>query len=312
MGNQALTKICLLEDFETQKRNSANKLREIFRHGVRDPNARETRDTVGVLRFLRSEPVESADSRTSDRDGLDAFSSETTACAPASSSRVVDLRIVVAVLSAVVLLEAVPAALWLTDRLVADGEPETLPATVPTIALPAIIAAAPCEPAMPAEPRPAPAAVSAAAAVGSGSAARALVAGMLAATAPVPMKIYERGRLLGTTEAASTMVGAGVHDLEFVNESVGFRVRRMVSVQAGQTTSIRLDAPAGTLNVNAVPWAEVWIDNERVGETPIGNLRTTIGQHEVTFRHPEFGERRTTVLVTLTGPARISMDMRSK
>ena len=126
------------------------------------------------------------------------------------------------------------------------------------------------------------------------------------------MKIYERGRLLGTTEAASTMVGAGVHDLEFVNESVGFRVRRMVSVQAGQTTSIRLDAPAGTLNVNAVPWAEVWIDNERVGETPIGNLRTTIGQHEVTFRHPEFGERRTTVLVTLTGPARISMDMRSK
>jgi hypothetical protein len=64
--------------------------------------------------------------------------------------------------------------------------------------------------------------------------------------------------------------------------------------------------------VNALPWAEVWLDNRRIGETPIGNLQTGIGVHEVLFRHPELGERKTTVLVTLKGPARVSMDLREK
>ena len=53
--------------------------------------------------------------------------------------------------------------------------------------------------------------------------------------------------------------------------------------------------PNGTLSINAQPWAEVWVDGERVGETPIGNLSRRIGTHEVLFRHPDLGERRETV-----------------
>jgi hypothetical protein len=61
-----------------------------------------------------------------------------------------------------------------------------------------------------------------------------------------------------------------------------------------------------------VPWAEVWIDGEKAGDTPIGNLQTTIGKHDVVFRHPELGETRQSVTVTLLGPARLSVDMRKK
>ena len=50
--------------------------------------------------------------------------------------------------------------------------------------------------------------------------------------------------------------------------------------------------------VNALPWAEVSIDGERVGETPIGSVQVPIGTHEVVFRHPDLGERRTTATVT--------------
>jgi serine/threonine-protein kinase len=67
--------------------------------------------------------------------------------------------------------------------------------------------------------------------------------------------------------------------------------------------------PRATLSVNATPWAQVWLDGESVGDTPIGNLTTTVGSHELIFRHPQLGEKRVTTLVTLKEPARVAIDM---
>ena len=133
-------------------------------------------------------------------------------------------------------------------------------------------------------------------------------AGSVSVVAPVPMQVYAKGRLIGTTKAKTITLPVGNHDLDFVSEDVGYRAKRSVAVHAAQTIQVRLEAPMGMLSVNATPWAEVWIDNQRIGETPIGNFRAAIGQREVLFRHPKFGERRATVLVTLKQPARISMD----
>jgi hypothetical protein len=106
------------------------------------------------------------------------------------------------------------------------------------------------------------------------------------------------------------MVSAGRHEIEIVNEAVGYRVTRTLQVTAGKVSAVKLEMPQGTLSINAQPWAEVWLDGERVGETPIGNLSVTIGSHSVLFRHPEFGERHSTALVTAKGPVRLSVDMR--
>ena len=71
--------------------------------------------------------------------------------------------------------------------------------------------------------------------------------------------------------------------------------------------------PAGSSeSAHAIPWAEAWVDGERVGETPIGSVQVSIGPHEVVFRHPELGERRVITTVTLAGPAKVSVDMRKK
>jgi hypothetical protein len=64
--------------------------------------------------------------------------------------------------------------------------------------------------------------------------------------------------------------------------------------------------------INAQPWAEVFIDGERVGETPIGNVPVPIGTHEVRFRHPELGEQVVRSTVTLGTPARLSVDLRKR
>ena len=106
------------------------------------------------------------------------------------------------------------------------------------------------------------------------------------------------------------MVAAGRHEIHLVSETLGYRVTRVVQVMPGKVASINIDLPNGVVNLNATPWAEVWIDGQRVGETPIGNLSVPIGPHEVVFRHPQFGEKRHAISVTLAGPARVSVDMK--
>jgi serine/threonine-protein kinase len=71
-----------------------------------------------------------------------------------------------------------------------------------------------------------------------------------------------------------------------------------------------IELPKGTVNFNATPWAEVFIDGKHVGETPIGNLEVSIGPHEVVFRHPQFGEKRHAVSVTAGVPVRLSVAMK--
>lgn len=136
------------------------------------------------------------------------------------------------------------------------------------------------------------------------------VSGWLSIKAPVAMELREGGRLLGTSEADRIMMTAGRHDLEIVNETLGYRSTRTVQVPPGKVTALNIDLPQGAINVNASPWAEVWIDGRRVGETPIGNLPIAIGPHEVVFRHPQFGEKHQAISVTLSAPVRVSVDMK--
>ncbi len=136
------------------------------------------------------------------------------------------------------------------------------------------------------------------------------VSGWVAVKAPFTMEIREQGRLLGTTDADRLMLAAGRHELDLVNDTLGYRASRAVVVAPGKVAAIALDLPMGVINLNAAPWAEVWIDGKRVGETPIGNLSVSIGPHEVVFKHPQLGEKRQAISVTLGSPVRLSVDMK--
>ena len=140
----------------------------------------------------------------------------------------------------------------------------------------------------------------------------AAVSGWVSVAAPVELQLYENRKLLGTSQNDRVMIAAGRHQIELVNETVGYRTTRSVQVTAGKVSPIKIDWPKGTIAINAVPWAEVWIDGEKVGETPIGNLALSIGPHEILFRHPELGEQRYASTVTLNAPARVSVDLRKK
>jgi hypothetical protein len=136
------------------------------------------------------------------------------------------------------------------------------------------------------------------------------VSGWISVASPAEVQIYEDGRLLGTSRADRIMVSAGTHTFEVVNEALGFRLTYSVNVPAGKVAVVPLEWPKGTMAINANPWAEVWVDGERVGETPIGSISVPLGTHEVVFRHPQLGERIVRTTVTATAPARVSMDFK--
>ena len=134
--------------------------------------------------------------------------------------------------------------------------------------------------------------------------------GWLTVSSPVVAEIREGGTLLGTTNAPRLLIPAGEHHLEISNPAFGYRVERTIRIRARQSLTITLEVPHGKLHVNALPWAEVWIDGERMGDTPLGNISLPIGTHELLLRHPVFGDRRQQVAVGLDGPARIGVNLR--
>jgi hypothetical protein len=136
--------------------------------------------------------------------------------------------------------------------------------------------------------------------------------GWISINSPVAVQVFEGSRLIGTSEMDRIMLSGGEHELEVTADALGFRATRRVRVSAGQTAVVAVEVPRAPLSINAVPWAEVFIDGNRVGETPLGNLQQTLGQHEIVFRHPQLGERRMTATVTLKDINRVTMDMRQR
>jgi len=132
------------------------------------------------------------------------------------------------------------------------------------------------------------------------------------AAAPVDVQLFEGGRFLGSSRIDRIMLPTGRHELDIVNDALGFQERRVVQVTTGQVSSIRLNWPTGSLSINAVPWAQAFVDGAPVGETPIANMKVPIGPHEIMFRHPQLGESRASVTVTSRETAKVGVDLRAK
>jgi PEGA domain len=132
--------------------------------------------------------------------------------------------------------------------------------------------------------------------------------GWLALFAPVVLDVSEDGKSLGTTEDKRLMIAPGHHKLTLTNRELGYSAVQEVDVDAGQVTSLTID-PRGTANFNAIPWAEVWMDGRKLGDTPLASLPVPLGVRDFIFKHPEHGERRVTMTVRADEPAVVSVDL---
>jgi hypothetical protein len=68
-------------------------------------------------------------------------------------------------------------------------------------------------------------------------------------------------------------------------------------------------ATSGAANFTATPWAEVWMNGKKLGETPLMNHPVPLGKREFVFKHPRLGERRVTATIRADSVASVSVDM---
>jgi hypothetical protein len=134
-------------------------------------------------------------------------------------------------------------------------------------------------------------------------------AGWLSVASEFELQVLQDGSQIGTSRTEKLMMAAGTYNLEFSNDALGFSVTKSVKVTPGQVTRVSVPIPDGTLSVNATPWAEVFVDGNRIGDTPIGNVALKAGQHELIFRNPKNGEKKQTVVVRPGQSARVTIDM---
>jgi len=132
--------------------------------------------------------------------------------------------------------------------------------------------------------------------------------GWISMQTPFEMQILDRGRLVGTTSSERIMLPVGPHDLELVSAAFEFKAQVKVHVQAGQTVNVPVTLPNGSLSISAVPWADVWLNGQPVGQTPLGHVAVPIGEHTVMWRHPQLGERTQKVRVTTHTATRVGVD----
>ena len=131
--------------------------------------------------------------------------------------------------------------------------------------------------------------------------------GWLAVFAPIVLDVSEGGVSVGTTEQNRLMLAPGHHSLTLSNKDLGYSAVQEVDVTAGEVTSLTIN-PVGAVNFNAVPWAEVWLDGHKIGETPIANMQLPLGAREFVFKNSQLGERRATATIRGDKPTAVSMD----
>ena len=142
------------------------------------------------------------------------------------------------------------------------------------------------------------------------TAARPQRSGGVRVSSPFELHVLENERLLGSSAEGPVVTTAGRHEFDLINSALGYRSRRVVDIKPGQIVSLAVTPPNGSISINALPWADVWIDGNLVGETPLGNVSVPLGEHQIVFRHPELGERREKVIVRSDRPTRVSTNLR--
>ena len=148
------------------------------------------------------------------------------------------------------------------------------------------------------------------AAQGSDAAAAGTVAtGWVTLDSPIEFQVFEQGKARGTTRSGRIQFSAGPHQLELVNAALEIRQPLSASVVTGRSTSLHVPLPNGLLSVNALPWAEVFVDGTAVGTTPLANLSLPVGPHQVVVKHPTLGERQESVVVKAVTPARLGLNL---
>jgi len=129
-------------------------------------------------------------------------------------------------------------------------------------------------------------------------------------TTSVPVNVYIDDKDYGMTPIKGLLIPSGYHDLRFKNDEYLIDEIQHVYIIPGVPFERNLTlGHFASLNLNAIPWADVYIDGKYVGQTPIANLKVVVGAHEIVFKNSKFPIRRRNVSLEEGTTTDITVDM---
>jgi hypothetical protein len=134
-----------------------------------------------------------------------------------------------------------------------------------------------------------------------------LYSGWLHVSSPIEVDIAEGQRTLQPDDQNRILLSPGTHRIQFHNRSLGYLETRQVQIQPGETTRVVIAPSPSTLTATSSLPAEVLIDGERAGDTPLSNFPIRLGTREVVVRAASGDERRYTLTVSAT-PVQLEVD----
>ena len=131
--------------------------------------------------------------------------------------------------------------------------------------------------------------------------------GWVSVLAPIVLNVAADGRNIGSTEESRLILAPGKHQLTLTNRELGYTSTQEVEIQPAEVKNVSVD-PRGPVNLNAVPWAEVWLDGQKLGDTPLAATPVPLGLREFVFKNQQFGERKVTATIKAANNLPVTVD----
>jgi eukaryotic-like serine/threonine-protein kinase len=121
--------------------------------------------------------------------------------------------------------------------------------------------------------------------------------GFLSLTTKPPSAIFWGKKKLGKGTLSKVKLPAGKIKLKVVGPRGVFKMVDLV-IRRGKHITRNVSFGQGTLRIVIRPWADVWIDGKKMGQTPMGAIKLLEGSHQVSLINSELGkkiDRRVTI-----------------
>jgi hypothetical protein len=131
--------------------------------------------------------------------------------------------------------------------------------------------------------------------------------GVLTIDSPIRLEVHDGPSQIGTSEDGEIRLRPGQYMVRLVNATYGFEQDAVIDIRSGEVSTLAATLPDGSVIVNVESGAEVFVDGQPAGTSPLGPIPMRIGPHEVLVSHPELGERRQSVDVRTGSPIELDM-----
>jgi hypothetical protein len=130
--------------------------------------------------------------------------------------------------------------------------------------------------------------------------------GFMTVFSRIPMQVYVDGKRIGMSDDGQLLLPSGTHRIEVVNEHFHYRSSTTLTIRPGHVQPYNVVLPTAQIHVTTTPGAEVWVEGERVGVAPLGQIQVPIGTREIAVKDAT-GEKQQVVEVKYGDALEVSL-----